>query len=144
GQALVGIRLPKAADRHGLVVALGARDVTDAFKHWEGREVEGVVDGLKLGPNELVATAPRATGARLTITNHPNGGPVFSGPQLQPGKCEAGAVDAACNKAATYTYLYLSNNPTKYGLQPYDAGNPPKDVASTTTDQGVQVSVSVR
>jgi hypothetical protein len=144
GQALVGIRLPKAADRRGLVVALGARDVTDAFKHWEGRDVEGVVDGLKLGPNELVATAPRATGAKLTITNHPNGGPVFSGPQLQPWHCGDGAVDAQCDKPAQFTYLYKSTDPSKPDLQPYDPANPPTDVATTTTDQGITLPFIVR
>src|SRR4051795_5501528 len=144
GRRRVGIRLPKAADRRGLVVALGARDVTDAFKHWEGRDVEGVVDGLTLGPNQLVATAPRATGARLTITNHPNGGPVFSGPQLQPWTCQKEAVDAQCNQPPAFTYLYRSTDPTKSELQPYDPQSPPSDVATTTTDQGVTVPFIVR
>ena len=144
GQALVAIDLPKNADRRGLHVALGDRDVTGTFTHWQGREVEGVVDGLALGPNELVATAPGATGSKLTITDHPNGGPVFSGPQLQPWRCEDGAVDAQCDKPAQFTYLYRSTDPSKPDLQPYDPAHPPSDVATTRTDEGVTVPFIVR
>src|SRR4051794_6080518 len=106
GQALVGIALPRRARASRLKVTLGARDVTRAFTHRRHGRLEGVVDGLALGPNRLVATAPDARGARLTITNHPNGGPVFSGPQLQPRFCQKGAVDARCNQPPAYTYLY--------------------------------------
>ena len=83
GNALVAVELPRRADARALKVRVGGRDVTSAFTHRAGRRVEGLVAGLALGPNELVATAPGAKGARLTITNHPNGGPVFSGPQVQ-------------------------------------------------------------
>ena len=144
GQALVGIHLPRGADAAGLHVSLGDRDVSGTFTHWYGRTAKGLVDGLALGPNEIVATAPGATGATLTITDHPNGGPIFSGPQLQPWHCEAGAVDAQCNKPAVYGYLYKSTDPTKPELQPYDPANPPSDVATTTTDGGVTVPFIVR
>jgi hypothetical protein len=144
GQALVGVTLPRGADAASLQVTLGDRDVTDAFTHRRGRQVDGIVDGLALGANQLVATAAGATGAKLTITDHPNGGPVFSGPQLQPWHCEDGAVDAQCDRPAQYTYLYRSTDPTKPDLQPYDPANPPPDVASTTTDKGMTVPFIVR
>ncbi|MDX6658780.1 MAG: hypothetical protein QOH62_3573 [Solirubrobacteraceae bacterium] len=144
GQALVGVHLPKGADHGGLEVMLGDRDVTGAFKHRDGNRVEGVIDGLALGVNELVATAPGATGAKLEITNHPNGGPVFSGPQPRPWHCQAGAVDAQCDQPAAYTYLYKSTDPSKPDLQPYDPANPATDVASTTTDEGKTVPFIVR
>ena len=144
GQALVQIKLPKGARAKGLAVTLGARDVSDAFKRRTSGRIEGVVDGLKLGANEVVATAPGARGASLTITNHPNGGPVFSGPQVQPWRCQDGAIDAPCNQPAQYTYLYESTDPTKAGLQPYDPQNPPSDVARTTTDEGMDVPFIVR
>lgn len=143
-QALVGIHLPHGANRNGLHVTVGGRDVTGAFSHWRGREVKGLVDGLALGPNDLAATAPGATGARLTITDHPNGGPVFSGPQLQPWHCEDGAVDAQCDKPAQFTYLYKSTDPSKPDLQPYDPANPPTDVATTATDEGKTVPFIVQ
>src|SRR5206468_9206378 len=123
GQALVQIKLPKGARAKGLEVTVSGRNVTGAFKRRADGRIEGVVDGLKLGANKVVATAPRGTGAQLTITNHPNGGPVFSGPQVQPWRCQQGAVDAQCNQPEQYTYLYKSTDPTKPGLQPYDPQN---------------------
>ncbi|MEA2495807.1 MAG: hypothetical protein QOJ29_3718 [Thermoleophilaceae bacterium] len=144
GQALVGITLPRGASADGLRATVGDRDVTDAFTHRHGRTIDGVLDGLSLGPNELVVTAPGATGAQLTITNHPNGGPLFAGPQVQPWSCQQGALDAQCNQPAQYTYLYKSTDPTKTDLQPYDPKNPPSDVATTTTDQGDTVPFIVR
>ena len=144
GQALVQIRLPRGADVSRLKVTLGRRDVTGAFAHGSGRQRRGIVDGLALGANELVARAPGATGASLEITNHPNGGPIFGGPQPQPWFCQQGAVDSQCNQPAQYTYLYRSTDRTKSGLQPYDPKNPPSDVASTTTDEDITVPFIVR
>jgi hypothetical protein len=144
GQALVAIRLPRGARAAGLRVRLGKRNVTKAFSHRTGRRLEGVVKGLRLGRNRLVATAPGTRGARLTITNHPNGGPVFSGPQLQPWKCQKAAVDAQCNQPPEFTYLYKSTDPSQPSLQPYDPKSPPDDVATTTTDAGKTVPFIVR
>jgi hypothetical protein len=144
GQALVRITVPRGARAQRLKVRLGRRDVTRAFRHRHGRAARGVVRGLRLGRNRLVATAPGARGARLTITDHPNGGPVFSGPQVQPWKCQAGAVDAQCNQPPKLTYLYRSTDPSKADLQPYDPEHPPSDVASTTTETGRTVPFVVR
>jgi len=137
GTAVVAITKPAR-------VLLNGDDVTAAFAERPNGKIEGLVRGLHDGLNELTATLPDGTGARLAITDHPNGGPMFAGPQLQPWKCEAGAVDAACNKPAVYTYLYRSTDPTKFGLQPYDPAKPPSDVAMTRTDQGVGVPFIVR
>src|SRR5438128_2601791 len=128
GQALVAITLPKRAKASRLSVTVGGRDVTSAFTHRRHGRLEGVVDGLALGRNRLTASAPGARAARLTITNHPDGGPVFSGPQAQPRFCQKGAVDAQCNQPPQFTYLYRSTDPRKPGLQPYDPKNPPSDV----------------
>ena len=144
GNALVAIRLPRGADARELKVTAGGRDVSDAFTHRVDGSIEGVVGGLTLGRNDVVATAPHATAARLTITNHPNGGPVFSGPQVQPWTCQKGAVDAQCNQPPVFSYLYKSTDPTKSELQPYDPANPPSDVATTTTDEDITVPFIVR
>jgi hypothetical protein len=145
GNALVAITLPRHAKARHLKVKLNGRNVTRAFRpHRVGRRFEGVVKRLKLGRNRLVAKAPHARGARLKITNHPNGGPVFSGPQVQPWFCQKTAVDKQCNEPATYTYLYRSTDPTKPELLPYDPSDPPGDVAETTTDQGKTVPFIVR
>ncbi|HWV26938.1 MAG TPA: DUF6351 family protein, partial [Aeromicrobium sp.] len=154
GNALVRITLPSDADVDDLTVWVGTtrhaeqrpddRDVTAAFAERPNGQVEGVVEGLRVGSNELTARLPDGRGAWLTITNHPRGGPVFSGPQLQPWRCQPGAIDEQCNQDPEITWLYKSTNPLLDGLQPYDPENPAGDVASTTTDEGVTVPFIVR
>ena len=123
---------------------VGKRDVTQRFKvRPDGRYL-----GLVARPARWAATSSgpprRATPARAVITNHPNGGPIFTGPQLGPTSARQAANDAQCNEPATYSFLYKSSDPHKPGLQPYDPKNPPADVATTTTDQGVEVPFIVR
>jgi uncharacterized tannase-like protein DUF6351 len=100
------------------------------------------VTGLALGANVLTAQFPGGE-ASAVVVNHANGGPVFSGPQIQPWTCQAGAVDAQCNQPPEYTLLYQSTDPTQ-GLQPYDPQSPPTDVANATTDQSVTVPFIVQ
>ncbi|MFX5141990.1 DUF6351 family protein, partial [Acinetobacter baumannii] len=90
------------------------------------------------GRNTLSARLPGGGSASATVINHPNGGPVFSGPQVQPWQCQEGAQDAQCNQAPVYTWLYKSINPLE-GLKAYDPAKPAGDVATTTTDQGETV-----
>lgn len=152
--ALVRVTLPEGADPDDLRVWLddtrhtssrkGDRDVTAAFAERPNGEIEGVVRGLRVGTNELTARLPDGRGAWLTITNHPRGGPIFSGPQLQPWRCQPTATDEQCNQEPTISWLYRSTNPLLDGLQPYDPANPPRDVATTTTDEGVTVPFVVR
>ncbi len=119
----------------------------------------GLLSGLDVGANQVqvqLAAAPATGGgpdgapstggksARTTIVNHPNGGPIFSGPQLRPWVCQDSAEDAQCNQPPEYTLLYKSTDPRKPGLQPYDETQPPADLATTTTDQGVTVPFIVR
>jgi hypothetical protein len=122
-------------------VTLGDRDVTDAFAVRPNGRYEGLVEGLAVGENALTATTPGGS-AHITIVNHRNGGPVFSGPQVKPWVCQAGARDEQCNQPATYEYQYRSSITGQWAA--YDPGNPPADVARTTTDQGVTVPFVVR
>src|SRR5581483_11497417 len=105
---------------------------------------EGLVTGLQVGPNVVTAQLPNGAGARMTITDHPNGGPMFAGPQVQPWICQKTAVNAKCDEPAKFSWLYKSTDPTKTGLLAYDPAHPPSDVAVTTTDQGVTVPFVVR
>src|SRR6185503_12934600 len=98
--ALVAVDAPQ-----GVRVTLGSRDVTSAFRPRNGR-LEGLVEGLRVGDNVLQARLPDGRGAQLTITNHPIGGPIFSGPQIKPWYCLPDALDAQCNRKTTYTWQY--------------------------------------
>jgi Tannase-like family of unknown function (DUF6351) len=142
GSALVAISPGRTARR--LKVTVDGHNATGLFAFRANRSFEGLVRGLKLGRNVLRATLPNGAGARITLVSHPIGGPLFSGPQVEPWVCQATAVDKKCDQAPTYNYLYISTNPAKSGFQPYDPNNPPSDVANTTTDQGVTVPFIVR
>jgi hypothetical protein len=144
GSALIQVNLPSPADAQNVKVVVDGQDVSTDFALRADGGFEGLVTGLALGPNVLQAYLPDGSGAQITLVDHPNGGPVFSGPQLEPWTCQSGAVDAQCDQAPTYHFVYMSTNPTKSGFQPYDVANPPSDVAATTTDQGITVPYIVR
>src|SRR5213076_1834990 len=89
---------------------------TKAFGVRANGELEGLVTGLKNGPNVLTARLPDGYGAYITITNHPIGGPVFAGPQIQPWKCQnAGAKDAQCDQPPSYQFYYLPKGAPEQG-----------------------------
>ena len=140
GDALVAVSQQARVLRNGT-------DVTDAFERRSDGSFAGLVTGLREGPNTITAQAPDGSGAQLTLTNHPIGGPVFSGPQIQPWVCgteAAGlgkATDAQCNAPTKVSYQYKS---TSGFFRSYDPKDPPGDVATTTTDQGKTVPYVVR
>jgi hypothetical protein len=87
GDALVEIVIPSDATGGGLRVFAGTRDVSAGFaRRADGRTV-GLITGLEVGPNLITADLAGKRGASLAIDNHPIGGPVFSGPQIQPWSC---------------------------------------------------------
>jgi hypothetical protein len=147
GEALVEI---DGAGAPGVRVYLNGRDVTRSFPAHTTAGIEGLVTGLKIGPNILDARAADGTGARLTITDHPIGGPVFAGPQTQPWFCEnqsnglGAPTDAQCDTAPVVSYTY--KDATTGQMNSYDPSNPPpsSSIATTTTDEGKTVPYIVR
>src|SRR5207302_161929 len=123
-------------------------DVTRAFAARPDGRFEGLVTGLRDGPNTLRARLPDGSGAEVTITSHPIGGPVFSGPQIQPWVCGTEAAglgkptDAQCDAPTKISYQCKSSSTGQFGA--CDPKNPPGDVARTTTDQGRTVPYVVR
>lgn len=144
GTALVAIHLPSRAAVHGITVRVGHRTITHHFAFRPDGHFEGLVNRLHNGQNKLQVVLANGKGARLTLTNHPNTGPLIAGPQLHPWVCEKGARDKACDKPTFYSLAYKSTDPTKSGFQPYDRKNPPSDVATTTTDNGRTVPFIIR
>jgi hypothetical protein len=144
GDALVAVTLPAGTDPAGVKVTLGGSDVTNDFALRPNGRYEGLVTGLAAGANTLEARLPDGSGARIVLTNHATGGPVFAGPQIQPWVCQAGARDAQCNQPTAYSYKYM---PAAGGtFLSYDPANPPPAalIAQTTTDQGVTVPYIIR
>jgi len=150
GDARIAVDVPEEATASRTRVTVNGTDVTGAFRG-RGHGLVGVVRGLGLGPNQIVATLPDGSGARLTVTNHPAGGPLFAGPQVQPWACRTAAnslgapVDAACD-APRPVVSYRYKDAQTGQLAPYDTQHPPEAsrIASTTTDRGKTVPFIVR
>jgi hypothetical protein len=135
GDALVAIDSPAT-------VTLDGRDITDSFATRSNGSFEGLVTGLSIGDNVLTATLPDGSSDQVTLVDHSDGGPVFSGPQIQPWVCQNGSKDPQCAAPTTFAYQYKSSVTGQFGS--YDPANPPSDVASTTTDNGQTVPYIVR
>jgi hypothetical protein len=144
GQALVELDLPQGADAQAIYVSANGTNQSNAFSWSADGKYMGLVTGLSVGSNTISVSGPGIANSGLTVFDHPAGGPIFSGPQLQPWSCQPGAIDSQCNQAPSYSWLYLSNNPAITGLQPYNPARPPADVATTKTEQGVSVPFIVR
>ncbi|KLN52827.1 DUF6351 family protein [Variovorax paradoxus] len=135
GDAYVEITLPKGASSTDVKVDVDGVDVTSAFAERPNGRFLGVVTGLKAGTNILTAKLRSASkGSRLQITNYDRGGPIFTGPQIQPWICatksgtpttvtapgttlsatvttrvsglDSDPVDAKCNAPTKFTYYY--------------------------------------
>ncbi len=112
GDALVSATL--AENAAGVRVDVDGVDVTSAFGVRPNGRYEGLVTGLKLGANTLTVRGADGGGKRITITNHPIGGPVFAGPQVTPYACNPNvsnpplgpALDAQCNAPTRIELLY--------------------------------------
>lgn len=149
GDALVQVSLPGRVDPASVHVSLNGSDVTSAFAVRPNGAYEGVVTGLANGDNDLMAQMKNGPTVHLTITNHPIGGPVFAGPQVQPWVCRTvtgfpAPTDAQCDGTPIVSFTYM--NATTHSFQPYNPASPPaaSSIASTTTDQGVTVPYIVR
>lgn len=113
----------------------GPEDITNAFTVSEGR-LEGVVDGLELGPNRLVASTPNDS-VTLELVNHPESGPIFSGPHQETFICSSDShrgtaqlgeiLDEDCTMAREIDFVYWSNDAGSF--QPFTAETAASDVA---------------
>ena len=152
GDALVEIVAPKSMDAGQITVRLNGADVSTRFARRADGRILGRVDGLVDGANTLTASVGAGPARQLVVTNHPVGGPVFSGPQIQPWRCDTQAVavglgpatDAQCNAPTRYRLVYKHAITGKF--RPYDPAEPPAPmfIAKTTTDAGKTVPYVVR
>jgi Tannase-like family of unknown function (DUF6351) len=158
GEALTQIELPAGTDPSTVSVGLNTIDVTDQFAERPNGEFEGLLSGLVNGTNTVTATLSDGASTSATIVNHPIGGPIFAGPQVQPWVCQSGATDAQCDEPATYAYYYMpavdqsqldsTTGPMDLSelFQSYDPSDPPPSeaIATTTTDNGTTVPYIIR
>jgi len=142
GDALVEIARSDGGTVSGLTVSVNGSDAGAEFTERPNGRIQGLVSGLSVGENVIVAEASEVRAAELVVTNHPIGGPVFSGPQIEPWACTTERnglgppLDGQCNAASVQRWRYRT---TGGSFADYDVTNPPSDVATTTTDQGETV-----
>ena len=141
-EVLTSVSLPAGTDPGGVRVTLDGRDVTAEFALRPDGRYEGLLGGLSVGDDTVTATMPGGAVTTATIVDHPAGGPLFAGPQVLPWLCQNGSKDPTCAAPATFTYQYKSS--VTGLLEPYDPSAPPKDVATTTTQNGTTVPFVVR
>ena len=146
GDALVAVLLPRGVAPGRVRMTLGGgagRDVSGEFGLRPNGAYEGLLTGLAIGPNVVRAAISGHRTAQIMIINHPIGGPVISGPQLQPWLCTNAASDAQCDAPTTYAYEYRSALTGTFST--YDPSGPaPLDMATTTTQTGATVPFIVR
>jgi hypothetical protein len=148
GDALVAVSVPPGTRVDQLSVTINGRDVTSKLsRDGESDEFRGLVDGLAIGSNKVVAKTrtPKAD-ATLTIVNHPISGPILSGPHISPFECSTEAsglgpaLDANCSAPRKIWRFYRS---TDNSFKPL-TDPAPADVATTTTTDGRTVPYVVR
>jgi hypothetical protein len=157
GDALLRVTAPDGTSVTDLQVAVDGRDVTNVFVPQSDGSAWGLVNGLAHGTNVVQAELPDRRGARITLTNAPQAGPVFSGPLIEPWTCTNGSDEPDCSQEPTVTYWYRSTDPNVPGTEfstpfgaplgtfsEYDPDDPASDVATTTTDDGTEVPFIVR
>lgn len=159
GDALVEVAVPRNVPHHQVRVDLDGADVTEVFE-WdaERRVLLGVVEGMSLGENTITARPPGKgrPGDSVTVVNHPDEGPLFSGPHQQPFICETELftlpvvggtlgepLDEHCSVQDRVDYFYRSIDDA-FQAWPAAADAYPDDIAFTTTTDGVEVPFIVR
>lgn len=142
GDVLVRVTLPKGDAPRGAVLALNGKALNGALHPApDGKGWLALVGGLKDGANMLTL---RSNGqvARLDVTNHPNGGPLFSGPQIQPWSCREGATNALCDRPAVISWSYMPKGGKAF--KAFDPKKPASDIETITTSDGVSAPYIVR
>ncbi len=168
GDVLVRVDVPRDVDFRNVKVLLNGHSVTGAFRpDATGKSLMGLVTGLQLGENSLVAVGGNGGSkdrgeednrtTALTLTNYPIAGPIFSGPHEQPFICMTAtfpipatisgqtlgpSLDADCSAATRVDYVYRS---TAGSFKPLSSPpSYPADLAQTTTSEGKTVPYIVR
>jgi hypothetical protein len=142
GDVLVEVIVKEEKAISGLILTLNTENVTSVLMPSGDNPLRllGLIEGLVIGENLISVNI----GNSITVTNHPAGGPLFTGPHIQPWACQDSAKDDECNQPVEYQFLYRSTDPNSVEFKDYDPASPADDVAMTTTDNGETIPFIVR
>ncbi|WP_312868293.1 DUF6351 family protein [Amycolatopsis pithecellobii] len=130
---LVRITAPDAAP---IRVTANGREISGFTRQQDG-SLLGLVTGLRSGDNHITATS-HGRAAELNVVNHPDSGPVFSGPRQSPYYCETTAFGLApagrplCSAPTVVSYRYRTTGGAFAPLA--DPTARPADLATTTVN----------
>src|ERR1700689_1550073 len=115
GEVLVRVDVPQHTSPASIRVSADGHDVTASFQEQSDGSLLGLVTGLQIGRNRLVAVA-HGQFASLDITDHSINGPVFSGKPQLPFFCETTAFGLAaaqmpeCAAPTQVSFVYMSTS----------------------------------
>ena len=146
-EALVRVDVPRHLSPADVQVTSDGHDVTSSFRVQSDGSLLGLVTGLTIGHNRLVASAHGQFASSLEVIDHSINGPVFSGKQQLPYVCEttsfglAPASSPDCFAPTVVSYMYKNTSGAFVPLA--DPTSIPAD-AATATVNGQSVPYIVR
>jgi hypothetical protein len=147
GEVLVRVDVPRHVNAADVQVTSDGGDVTSSFQVQPDGSLLGLVTGLTLGRNRLVASVHGQFASSLDVINHSINGPVFSGKQQLPYVCQTTSFGLAasnppdCVAPTMVSYVYKNTSGAFVALA--DPTTIPAD-AATTTVNGKTVPYIVR
>jgi hypothetical protein len=146
-EALVRVNGGRDVNPADVRVTSNGRDVTSSFHVQSDGSLLGLVTGLAIGRDRLVASAGRWSASSLNVIDHSINGPVFSGKQQLPFLCQTTAFGLAassppdCFAPTVVSYVYKNTAGAFVPLA--DPTTTPAD-AATATVNGQSVPYVVR
>ena len=146
GEVLVRVDVPKHINPADVRITSDGQDVTPSFQVQSDGSLLGLVTGLTIGGNRLVAAARRQF-ASLDVIDHSINGPVFSGKQQLPYLCQTTSfgltASSSPNCFAPTIVSYVYKNTSGAFVPLADPATTPAD-AATVTVNGQSVPYIVR
>jgi hypothetical protein len=97
GEVLVRVDVGRDINPADVRITSDGHDVTSSFHVQSDGSLLGLVTGLVIGRNRIVASAGRWSAASLDVIDHSINGPVFSGKQQLPFLCQTTAFGLAAS-----------------------------------------------
>ena len=146
-EVLVRVDVPRRINPADVQITSDGQDVTASFQAQPDGSLLGLVTGLTIGPNQLVASDHGKFASSLDVIDHSINGPVFSGKQQLPYLCQTTSFGLApasppdCFAPTIVSYVYRN---TSGAFKPLaDPTTIPAD-AATATVNGQSVPYIVR
>jgi hypothetical protein len=137
GEVLVRVDVPDHTNPADVQVTSDGRNVTSGFQVQSDGSLLGLITGLRIGRNRLVAAA-HGQFASLDVTDHSINGPVFSGKQQLPYVCQTASFGLAsssppdCVAPTVVSYVYKNTSGAFVPLA--DPASRPANLATTTVN----------